>query len=339
MSERPEHERSQHVDELLDPYRTGELDAAAERRVAEHLESCAACRGALGDLEAFSEVMGRAYAAETATRAAEREPDWGRLRAAIVERTSARPTVPRRSWFARHVPQTAVAVLALLAVGVLWRQGIRRPTEAERGLRKDRPAATSERDAVPSAARTGDEDSRFGSAGETKPQMEAGGEREAAARIANAPVKREAPGVEADELYRAPEGAEPMAPAEDLADVRTGRRIEDLVKEPPPSAEAEAADEAAEAGWEKARRAAPRERAAQAGAVGLQRDSVAGGDEVERFRRLAREALAEEDLALAETALAQWRDSLASGDDLPSRLRQAAQALADSLAAFLATRP
>ncbi|MGH7563778.1 MAG: anti-sigma factor, partial [Gemmatimonadota bacterium] len=135
-------EANGHVQELLDRYRTGELDPADHGRVESHLEGCEGCRSALAAMEAFATTVERAYAAETTARATKREPDWGRLRASIVGRTSAREPGLRRSWLARHVPQTAALVVALVAVGVLWQQGIRAPGDADRGLRSERPAGS-----------------------------------------------------------------------------------------------------------------------------------------------------------------------------------------------------
>ncbi|MGH7551010.1 MAG: zf-HC2 domain-containing protein [Gemmatimonadota bacterium] len=301
-------EANGHVEELLDRYRTGELGAADRRRVKAHLEECEGCRSALAALDDFSETVERAYAAETTARAAEREPDWGRLRASIVARTTARGSAPRRSWLARHVPQTAALVVALVALGVLWQQEIRGPADAGRALRSERPVASSDRDAMP-ADRSTDTPSLPGVA---ESETTAGAELD---RARTATV---------DESRRTNRDAA-ESPGEGLDDRAGAGERPTATREAAPVDALELEDEAA---------AAP-----QAGAAMQKADTPADSNDLERFELRARGALAEKDLELAETALTQWRDSLASGDELPADLRRAAEALADSLAAFLATRP
>lgn len=318
-------ERHGHVDELLDRYRTGELEAAQRERVEAHLAACVACRSALAGLEAFARTVERAYAAETSL-AHDREPDWGRLRTAIVGRTSARAAVPRRSWLARHAPQAALAVLAFVALGVLWQQGIREPADAERALREDARTAAG-------PARPADEEGEaFRSVSretESPPEPRADrdrvGEADRAAEDGGAAFERAPdrpvvdPSAAAAGAERLDDRRENVAELEkraadeslDTVKARTGRRGDLGRAEPAPEVQAEAAV--------KAEAAAPAE--------------------LERFRDRARTALDERDLLLAERALAQWRDSLAEGEDLPGDLRAAARALADSLADFLARRP
>lgn len=321
---------NEHVDELLDRYRTGELDPAEERRVEEHLASCEACRTAFATLGDFSRTAERAYAAETAARALEREPDWGRLRAAIVGRTSARGAAPGRSWLARHAPQAALAVLALVAVGVLWQQGIREPADAGRAFRDDRRATASDR-ALPSEENA---ESRTAAA---PPEMTTGAEPDRPeGRDGDEPALGAA--VPRQEKRDRREGERVATIPETVAGQAPDRPLANVPEEEAQVAAAEAADPLAkaraEAGHADEARAAP-----QAGAAALEVDSVPWTADLDRFRRRARTALEEGDPALAEQALIQWRDSLDSVQGLPVDLRRAAEALADSLTDFLATRP
>lgn len=322
---------NEHVDELLDRYRTGELDPAEERSVEEHLASCEPCRSALAALGDFSRTVERAYAAETAARALEREPDWGRLRAAIVGRTSARGAAPGRSWLARHAPQAALAVLALVAVGVLWQQGIREPADAERVFRDDRRAAASDR------ALLSEEDAGASRTAAAPPEMTTGAEPDRPeGRDGDEPALGAA--VPRQEKRDRREGERVAAIPETVAGQAPDRPLADVPEDEAQVAAAEAADPLAkaraEAGHADQAPAAP-----QAGAVALEVDSVPWKADLERFRRRARTALEERDPALAERALIQWRDSLDPVQGLPVDLRRAAEALADSLADFLATRP
>lgn len=327
-----------HVEELLDRYRTGELDLADRRRVEGHLEECEACRSALASLEEFSETVGRAYAAEAASRAVEHEPDWGRMRAAIAARTTA---PPRRSWLARHVPQAAAAIVALIALGVLWQQGIRSPEEADRALRTEGREALSDRDARPA-----DRSSGALGPGAAEPDTTAGAE-----------LDRLQPAQDEARLTKR-DAAEPLG--ERLDDREGARRQNEAgaaARKPAPVAEAiEGEAEAAAAGARddsavsRARfeaRADSNMVAAEAPVLADEVEITVTGQakmatpppDLERFHSRARLALAAGDSALAAAALAQWRDSLSAGEDLPPDLRRAAEALADSLAAFLAARP
>jgi len=125
-----------HVEDLLDAYRTGELDDARRASVAAHLEACARCRAALERLGPWTEVVERGFAARRAA-ARDLEPDWAAQRAAIVARTSGRAharAAEGRRGFWRWAPQVALVALAALIVGIVWREnprdpGLRRATE------------------------------------------------------------------------------------------------------------------------------------------------------------------------------------------------------------------
>ncbi len=131
-----------HVVALLDRYRTGELSDEERRHVETHLEVCGDCMAALADLAAFASTVEKGYEAERAL-AAESDPDWARVRQEIVARTSAKKA--RRSWLAQHVPQTAAAVVAVLAVVIVVQQGVRGPEDVSQALR---PTESSERGEV-----------------------------------------------------------------------------------------------------------------------------------------------------------------------------------------------
>ncbi len=300
-------EGSAHVEELLDRYRTGELGPAERRRVELHLEECGRCRTALASLSAFSRTVERAYEAETAARAAEGEPDWGRLRASIVERV--REPAPRRSWLPRHAPQAAAAVVALVALGVLWQQGIRGPDDADRALRSESP--------VPSRADRGG--GRAGGPTADAPAPEASPDRVNDIQPDDARVADREPAAAAETIRRDVDlGEAEGREDETVSRARFGERVDSVVV----GAAAEGAPEVA-----------------QEAAVTAQKNAAAPTPELERFQRRARTALSEADSVLAAGALAQWRDSLVSGEDLPADLRLAAEALVDSLAALLAGRP
>jgi hypothetical protein len=132
---------SSHVDELLDAFRSGELEGAERGRVEEHLAECARCREVLAAAGAWSDAFGRAYAARRAA-AAELEPDWAAQRAAIVARTSGR--APGRSAFLRWAPQIALAAVAALIVGIVWRENPREEESAIGSRAEERVSADSE---------------------------------------------------------------------------------------------------------------------------------------------------------------------------------------------------
>ena len=132
---------SAHVDELLDAFRSGELEGAERGRVEEHIAECTRCRQELAAGEAWSDAFDRAYAARRAA-AAELEPDWAAQRAAIVARTSAR--APVRSAFWRWAPQIALAAVAALIVGIVWRENPREEESAIGSRAEERVSADSE---------------------------------------------------------------------------------------------------------------------------------------------------------------------------------------------------
>jgi anti-sigma factor RsiW len=148
MRETPRAE--QHVDGgTLDRYRTGELAEAERQRVAAHLAACDRCAAALASLEALAGTVDRAYAAQRELGAAT-EPGWARLRARVSERIAKRGRAAREGWpaWARWAPQAAAAILALIVVGVLWREGVWGPDDARR-IAAPRPAVEAERSLPP----------------------------------------------------------------------------------------------------------------------------------------------------------------------------------------------
>jgi len=134
-----------HVVALLDQYRTGELSDEQRRQVKVHLEVCGDCTAALADLAAFAATVEKGYDAERAL-AAGSEPDWARVRQEIVARTAAKRAASRRGWLARHVPQTAAAVVAVLAAAVVVQQGVRGPEDVSRALRPTQESGRGEVD-------------------------------------------------------------------------------------------------------------------------------------------------------------------------------------------------
>ncbi|HUF89368.1 MAG TPA: zf-HC2 domain-containing protein [Gemmatimonadota bacterium] len=111
-----------HVGELLDAWRTGELEPAEGARVEAHLAECERCRAELSALEILAIAVERGQEARRRS-AAELEPDWAAQRAAIVARTSGRPRAARggRRAFWRWAPQVALAAVAVIVIGVVWR--------------------------------------------------------------------------------------------------------------------------------------------------------------------------------------------------------------------------
>ncbi|CAN5136365.1 hypothetical protein BH18GEM1_BH18GEM1_06060 [soil metagenome] len=288
-----------HVEPLLERYRTGELEGQERERVAAHLAECPACAAVLADSEAFAATVGRGYLAGRAMHAAD-EPDWVGQRAAILARISARPAQGSRwqGW----APQAALAVLALIAVGVLYEVGVREPADAERALAPAGSEPASE-GGMPATR----EDVAEGMKAETK---------ETAAKTGDvaAPPPEPAAAAPADAPADAAVVGEPRQENREGADRR----------------EAEARQEVGE-------RAADDEAlaAARAAADGPE-EAIARGA---RFEVRARIALADRDTLAAAEALSVWRDSLASGAGLDPARKKLAQALVDSLAAFLASRP
>ncbi|HEY7471778.1 MAG TPA: zf-HC2 domain-containing protein [Gemmatimonadota bacterium] len=131
-------EAGDHVGELLDAYRTDELDASDRASVEAHLDRCARCRDDLAALGPWTSSVGRGYAAMR-SGARELEPDWAAQRAAIVARTSGKRRAGGEAWsFRRWAPQVALVAVAALIVGVVWRERARGPGDG-------RPATWSER--------------------------------------------------------------------------------------------------------------------------------------------------------------------------------------------------
>ena len=185
-----------HLDDTtLDRWRTGELAEGERTRVAEHLERCEECARALAELEAFAGTVGRAYAADRAAADAQ-APDMARLRERIEAATRAREFVARRRAWTRWMPHAAAAVVALLVVGVLWREGFRAPEDAGRLARPE--SAAVER-ALEGAA---------------EPAAPPAGRDEAATSIAAERGEAAAPVRERDAAVPAPRPEAPPPPAE-----------------------------------------------------------------------------------------------------------------------------
>lgn len=194
-----------HVEELLDAYRTGELDDARRASVAGHLEACARCRAALERLGPWTEVVERGFAARRVA-ARDLEPDWAAQRAAIVARTSgrARAAEGRRGLW-RWAPQVALVALAALIVGIVWRENPR--DQALRPATGGRTAATEARDETAAGAERDDATSR---------DLDAAAPAETGARpdADAAPRPQAPPADEGEEVAKAaPEEAEPLGRA------------------------------------------------------------------------------------------------------------------------------
>lgn len=294
---------ARHVDRWLDAWRTGELEGPRAAEVEAHLESCPACRDALAELEAFAATVEAGYRDSEAGRA---EPDWAASRAAIVARTSARPG-RRTARLLRWVPQLALVLVAVVAIGVLVEEGVRGPEDV--GPAFERSAA--ERSAPPAPATEGE--ALEGTAREPRANEDA---------VRVEPL----PGPSPTEPSAETDAAQPMAnvppppPADrdDLAAGAPGARDE---------AGAAVREEAEVPAQEAAR--APETRAAAA-----QKALPAP----ERFRRRADEALDARDTTLAKAALSLWADTVRASE-LSDAERERLEALADRLADFLASVP
>ena len=112
-----------HVAELLDAWRTDELEPAERARVDAHLTECERCRAELSALGPLTAALERGMEARRRS-ATELEPDWAAQRAAIVARTSgrARAGPGERHAFWRWAPQAALAAVAVIVIGVVWRE-------------------------------------------------------------------------------------------------------------------------------------------------------------------------------------------------------------------------
>lgn len=128
-----------HVGEVLDAWRTGELEPAEGARVEAHLAECERCRAELSALGTLTAAVERAQEARRRS-AAELEPDWAAQRAAIVARTSGRAQAARggRRVFWRWAPQVALAAVAVIVIGVVWRGTA--PDPPPESARLDAPA-------------------------------------------------------------------------------------------------------------------------------------------------------------------------------------------------------
>lgn len=295
-----------HVEELLDAWRTGELDPARSERVASHLEECAACRAELARLGPWTETIARGFAARR-TAARELEPDWAAQRAAIVARTSGRArSAGGRRAFWRWAPQVALVALAALIVGIVWRENPREP--ARRGAESLREAVEAPTAATPDAD-DGATERGADSAIESR-------EAEVVGRQAGQEPAAQPPS--ADAAAPEPSAPEPSAPEPSA---------------PEPSAIAQ-----------DARRARPEEKAELEEAGNERRDALADRAaepvgaayaDAGRFETAARAALAAGDTTAARRALAFWADTLPPAErELPPRA-----ALADSLERLLETGP
>lgn len=324
-----------HVLAELDRYRTGELEPTHRRRVEEHLATCSDCARELARLESFATTLAKGFAAARGLET--REPDWDRQRRAILERTAlvlrSRPTRPVGLW--RYTPQAALAVLALIVLGVLYREGVRGPAEAERRLREDVLSESRDVEEAPpppprQEAAAGADERAFTGEGQ------AGGERKNALEAppppddlrAEAENERAAAAPEPVETQENHRGVAPEAPAE------AGREKAEVADDDFAGAPEEAPAAAAPEAGPRRDRAALEDRAAK-----TKETALAGQDELQRFDLLARRALANADSLEGTQALAFWRDSLATRTDLDPARKRAAAALADSLSQIFGSTP
>lgn len=129
-----------HVGELLDAWRTGELEPVEGAWVEAHLAECERCRAELSALGTLTTAVERAQEARRRS-AAELEPDWAAQRAAIVARTSGRARAARggRRALWRWAPQVALAAVAVIVIGVVWRGTT--PDSAPESPRLEAPAS------------------------------------------------------------------------------------------------------------------------------------------------------------------------------------------------------
>lgn len=315
---------NEHVEPLLDRYRTGELSSTERSLVEGHLETCATCAEALKELEAFSATVARGY---DEARAEGPEPDWAGMRQRVVARTSKRR--PRGTHWARYVPQAAVATIAIIAVGVLLRQGVREPGDADRVRPLERPAVVGGRAAAPEA-----------SAERIEPAEEAvldGARRQAEAR--RRAREDVAVGDELDDMGAVAGAADPVGQAR-------RERNQQFVSRDAAAPTLDQEKARAEAGQYRenkdalAKQDAPGADEARRALEGaLETETLADLDVVDRFELRAKRAFANRDTAAARASSLFFADSVAGRDDLdPERLRFA-QSWADSLAALLAAQP
>lgn len=286
-----------HVAELLDAYRTGELDASRRAEVDAHLEVCDRCRADLAALGSWAATVERGYAA-IRSGARELEPDWGAQRAAVVARTSGRRSAKEGWSFRRWAPQFALVAVAALIVGVVWRERVREPGRVT-DTTMNRSADDAAEDQVAAPGGRPDEDASAFS--RTEPQSAENAQAPAAA-------PRPAPA--------APRARQVVEPAPEAARERVIA---------PPADDERALEGKADAVRREAAEEVEQDRAAEP-------SLAAPLGEIERFEREARTALAAQDSAAARRALALWSDTLAAAGVDGERA-----ALADSLERFLET--
>lgn len=355
-----------HVEPWLDAFRTGELAAADRVRVERHLARCAECAARLAEIESLARTATRAFAAG-AGLASRAEPDWGRLRAAILARTVGPAPAPRpRPSLLRFAPQAALAAMAVLVLGILAREGVRGPADLERALegRKDvarstlKPATPPEVEEKADVSRDAAErNGWFADLPEPRDTPPAGPPE---AGATTSPAAEEAPaaagaplgGLEGGREFEARAKPEPTPGLNERAAAapETARRDAAALKAQARDKEArtnEIAQEPRDEGVEADRmevvedgKAADDER--QAPAAVADNDQRAGElgatapgadmDELQRLDLYARKALASGDAADRTRALDFWRDSVAGRTDLEPGRKRAAAALVDSLA-------
>ncbi len=214
---------SAHVDELLDAFRSGELEDADRARVEAHLAGCARCREELARAGAWSDAFDRAYAARRRA-AAELEPDWVAQRSAIAARTSSR-TAGRRSPFWRWAPHIALAAVAALIVGIVWRENPREEpasnwsraeerASADAGTAEPSPSLAEPTDAEPDDARTAPEGRARESLAERRAPDAAASAREAPAAPPPAELEERFGEDRADDLAKARDEDAALQPIE-----------------------------------------------------------------------------------------------------------------------------
>ncbi len=354
-----------HVEPWLDAYRTGELEDSERLRVERHLERCPDCAARLAEIESFGRLVARGFTAGATGAAA--EPDWDRQRREILARTvEPRPVERRPARLFRFAPQAALAVLALLVLGILVREGVHGPGDLERALEKEKPVTRGVSGPTPPAAVGGE--APAASSGGFKEGLEerpsASDSFASSSRPDEAASADRAPGAEGPPADRdaARPGVEPAAGAgvvgglEEARKARAAEREELAAAAPAPGGErkrAVALNEAAQkpaaadakeadfSGLDREAGRAPSEandsgRAADELQPSRQTVPLHAGpalmDALQRLELYTRKALASRDSVETARALAFWRDSVAFRTDLDPARKRAAAALVDSLA-------
>lgn len=322
--------RTEHLDETaLDRLRTGELPEPDRARAAAHVEACPECARALAELEELADVVGRAYAADRAATGMG-DPEWARLRARVGEavgaaeapragKPAAESAARRRAW-SRWMPQAAAAVVALLVLGVLWREGFRGPEDAGR-LAEPESGVTVSAPRIPfpeTETLSTDGDAAQDMAAEeplARDELAAG----QAAKARENAAEEAAEAVGRQEAFRADAPPPAVPPDQVPREGDFGRR-------------AEGQDRSRAAGVEIPR-AEPTDADDLADAPAA---AVSAPDPYYRFTIQARAALSTRDTAAARRTLSLWRDTLAPRAALEAERRRQATVLADSLAGLLA---